>query len=161
MSRWRTLLPFDLRRRTVRLLEPGAQLKLPVYLLVMTACFIGAFAYNVHAAFGSLYEAALSTNSDLLKSLVEEQSGRFFVTSAVIGVGYLIAVMVLCAAYLHRLIGPTVALRRLACAMKEGDYAARVKLRKSDAAMAGLATDLNELAQILELEQLKRDSPQA
>ncbi len=44
--------------------------------------------------------------------------------------------------------------------MKDGNYQARNKLRKSDAAHQGLADDLNELASILQHTQKNAGSAQ-
>jgi signal transduction histidine kinase len=72
---------------------------------------------------------------------------------------YIFAVLLLSVGYAHRMIGPMVPIRRQTEALKNGDYSARVTLRKRDA-FSELADDLNELAQVLE-EQEKTREPTA
>ena len=154
---WRAYLPFDLRRRFLRVLEAGTQLRLPAYLLLLTAGFGALFALNGYHAYGRIFEATLSMAAPAMEELIRQQSDNFLITSVSIGVGYLLTTLVLCVGYLHRVIGPTVPLRRQIHALLEGDYSARVQLRASDAAMAGMADDLNDLARALELGASKDD----
>lgn len=141
--------PFD-SRRAIRVLEPAVQLRLPIYLMLATLLFVTVFAWNGWAAFRRLVELTLAESPEIFIGTVWEQAGAFLIVSAAILSGYLSVVAGVCLAYTHRLIGPRVALERQIEALKNGDYAARVKLRKYDVVFRDLARDLNELAQVME-----------
>lgn len=61
---------------------------------------------------------------------------------------------VLWTVYSHRVIGPTVPIRRHLKELAEGNYSARIKIREKDE-FKEIAEDLNHLAEVLES---KRDS---
>ena len=136
-------------RRAVRLLRPGIQLRLPAYLLGITVAFAMLIGWHSHVAFGDIYEMAAREAPPGAAALIQEQARDFVLFTAVILAGYVLAVGVFCVAYTHRLIGPTVALRRQVQALKNGNYRQRVHLRRGDGTFEGLASDLNELTQIL------------
>ena len=46
-------------RRAIRLPQPGAQLRLPLYLLLVTLLFAALLAWHVHGAYRSLYAMVL------------------------------------------------------------------------------------------------------
>jgi nitrogen fixation/metabolism regulation signal transduction histidine kinase len=142
--------PLHSRRRTLRLLQPLVQLKLPLYLLLVTIAVTAAFAVHTYLAYDRIYEAVASYAPKAFEGLLQEQTRDFLIVSAAIGTGYVLIVVGMCVAYLHRLVGPTTALRRHIEALKNGDYSARVDLRKSDTVFLALEQDLNELAGILE-----------
>ena len=66
----------------------------------------------------------------------------------VLGVAYVAASVLVALFHSHRMLGPVVPLRRHVEALKNGDYASRIQLRKRDA-HGELADDLNELASLL------------
>lgn len=142
--------PLHSRRRTLRLLQPLVQLKLPLHLLLVTIAFTAAFAIHTYLAYDRIYEAVASYAPKAFEGLIQEQTRDFLIVSAAIATGYVLFLIIVCVAYLHRLVGPTTALRRHIEALKNGDYSARVGLRKSDTVFLALQHDLNELAGILE-----------
>jgi len=89
------------------------------------------------------------------------QTQDFSIVGAAILGAFVLAMVGFCVAYTHTLLGPTVPLRRHLQSMKDGNYQARNKLRKSDAAHQGLADDLNELASILQHAQKNTRSEQS
>jgi hypothetical protein len=135
------------RRRTINLqLQPWIQLRLPLVVFAITAAFSVLFAANFHQAYGKLLDIGIE--QPWLRELMAQQTRNVLVVSLAIGVGYVGTVLVACLAYGHRLLGPLVPIRRQIEAMKNGDYASRVDLRKGDL-FNEIAGDLNELAQLL------------
>jgi HAMP domain-containing protein len=139
------------RRKINLLLQPALQLKLPLLLLAVTLGFAALQVAHTEFAFGKLFEIVLEEagHPPLLEGLLRDQTGDFIEVTGALTVLYVLVVMILSVAYAHRMIGPTVALRRQVEAMKNGDYDARVTLRQRDA-FSELAEDLNELARVLE-----------
>jgi hypothetical protein len=136
-------------RRVIRFPQPMTQLKLPAYLLVATLACGAVFAWQSQAAYERMYELVISEVPETYVVMIREQTHDFAVVSASILAGYKLIVAGLCIGYSHRLIGPVVALRRQIQALKDGNYRARTKLRKSDTAFLEMAADLDELATIL------------
>ncbi len=136
-------------RRAIRLPAPFAQLKLPVYLLILTLAFGALFAWHSTAAYERLYGLVISSIPESHRVLLLDQTRDFAIVSATILTGYALFVLGVCLAYSHGLLGPLVALRRHVQALKDGEYGSRVELRESDTAYLGVAQDLNDLAQSL------------
>jgi hypothetical protein len=143
------LLP-QAQRRSLRLVRPAPPRRLALLVLAITLFFALLFALNSYAAYGRLYASALAIAPPVLAGDVAAQTARYLIVSATLLVGYALAVAGGCVAYLHRLIGPTVALERQVRALRRGDYAARVALRDGEDVFAKLARDLNDLAARLE-----------
>lgn len=139
------------RKPTNLLLEPAIQLKLPLYLVILTLSFAALLAVHSWVTYGRIFEVAIqeTQHPEYFRRVVEAQSSDFLVPLAALAVGYVIAVFVICIAYAHRLVGPMVPFRRHIEALKNGDYGSRIHLRKQDA-FGDVAEDLNELAAILE-----------
>jgi hypothetical protein len=138
------------RRRTIRLIKPRAQLKLAIYLLCVTLFFALLVAFNSWSAYGKLFEGTLSTAPAPFKQDILEQTHSYMNISLVLLAGYVLVVLAVTIGYLHRLIGPTVALERQLRAMLRGDYAARLTLRSGDDLYSELANHVNDLANRLE-----------
>ncbi len=136
-------------RRVIRFPQPMTQLKLPAYLLVATLLCGAVFAWQSQAAYERMYDLVISEVPETYVVMIREQTHDFAVVCAAILAGYILVVSGLCIGYSHRLIGPVVALRRQIQALKDGNYRARTKLRKSDTAFLEMADDLDELAKIL------------
>ena len=136
-------------RRLLRIVEPSEELRLPLYLIAATAVFLVLLVGNGAAAFQRIAEFALADTSNIFRSELSNQARAFMIASGVIVTGYVMAVVVICVAFTHHIIGPRTALRRQVEALKNGDYGARTKLRETDKVFRELGEDLNELAQIL------------
>jgi signal transduction histidine kinase len=61
-------------------------------------------------------------------------------------VGYVLVVLAFSIGYLHRLLGPIVALERCLRSLQNGDYSKRVVLRDEDRLFSDLARQINDLA---------------
>jgi HAMP domain-containing protein len=133
------------------LLQPALQLKLPAILLIVTLGFVALQVAHTQFAYGKLFEIVLQEagHPPFLEDLLREQTGDYIEVTGALTVLYILVVIALSVAYAHRMIGPMVPIRRQIEALKNGDYRARVTLRKRDA-FNELADDLNELAHMLE-----------
>ncbi len=137
-------------RRAFRLPEPAAQLKLPIYLLILTLAFGGFFAWYTNTAYERLYGPVIGSMPDSYHVVLRDTIHDFAMLSATLLVAYALLVLGLCGAYLHRLLGPLVLLRRHVQALTNGRYQNRVEIRSSDSAYREIAQDLNNLARSLE-----------
>ena len=155
----RSLFGFD-SRRAFRVLQLGPQIRLPLYLLLITVAFMSAFAWHTHSAFAKLYAMVMTSVPESYQEQIFSQTQDFSIVGAAILGGFVLVMLGFCVAYTHTLLGPTIPLRRHVQSMKDGNYQARNKLRESDAAHQGLADDLNELASILQHAQKNAGSAQ-
>jgi hypothetical protein len=155
----RSLLGFD-SRRAFRVLQLGAQVRLPLYLLIITVSFVSLFAWHTHSAYANLYAMVMTAVPESFQEQILSQTQDFSIVGASILGGFVFVMVGFCIAYTHTLLGPTVPLRRQVQSMKDGNYQTRTKLRKTDAAHQGLADDLNELASILQQTQQSARSAQ-
>lgn len=138
------------RRRTIRMVRPGVQLKLAVYLLAVSFGFALLLGFNSWAAYGRLFHGTLATAPAPFANDIVEQTTPFLKSTLALLGGYVIAMLGVTIAYLHRVVGPMVAIERHLRALQRGDYASRVMLRSSDHLYADVADQLNELASRLE-----------
>jgi len=147
---------FDGRRRaTLRLIEPQLQLRLPLRLFAITAVFAVLATFHSWYAYDELLETALPTAPPGYLDMLAEQTGAFMGLSFVLLLAYGLVVMAVCVAYLKGVVGPIVAFRRQIAALRRGDYTARNALRP-DAPFQDLGSDLNDLAQALEVRREMR-----
>ena len=153
----RSLFGFD-SRRAFRVLQFGTQIRLPLYLLLITAAFMSLFAWNAHSGYVTLYTMVMTNVPESFQELILRQTHDVSIVGAVILGGFVLTMLGFCIAYTHTLLGPTVPLRRQVQSLKDGNYQARNSLRKSDAAHQGLADDLNKLASILQHTQNRAQS---
>jgi methyl-accepting chemotaxis protein len=145
------------QRKTANLLlQPGVQLKLPVYFLLMTTAFVTILAAAIASAYRSFFVTIAAEQPAYVERILRAQTRDLVVVLGIIAVAYLLMVLTVAIVHSHRLVGPTVALRREVEALKNGDYSARVTLRRNDAFLE-LADDLNELASLLEQAEKSSD----
>ena len=145
----------DPRRRTVRLLRPAVQLRLPLYLLAISLVFLGAMVWLAQAG---LMRPIGFVIAELTPSLAETLGlllRDFAAVAATATLAYVLLVLGVSGVYVKRLVGPVVAFRRHGEALKNGDYRSRVLLRGADA-FEDLSQDLNELAGLLERDEKRR-----
>jgi hypothetical protein len=145
----RSLLGFD-SRRAFRFLQFGAQIRLPFYLLLITVAFVALFAWHAYSAYAELYTMVMTNVPESFQEQLLRQTQDFSIVGGAILGGLALTLLGFSIAYTHTLLGPIVALRRQVQSMKDGNYRARNKLRKTDVSHQGLADDLNELASILQ-----------
>ena len=140
----------QLKRRSLGLILPKEQLKLPFFLLITTLGFASLFALQSYLAFGRLYAMTISIAPASFEELISDQLGDFAIVTSVIAVAYMAVMLTVSVAFLHRLMGPTVALRRQIRELRRGHYSSRVEMRRSEVMFSELSRELNELAETLE-----------
>lgn len=153
----RSLFGFD-SRRTFRVIQPEAQMRLPIYLLLITVGFASFLAWHTHSAYSKFYAMVMTAVPESFQEQVLRQTHDFSIVGAAILGAFVLTLLGFCIAYTHTLLGPIVPLRRHLQSLKDGNYKARNQLRASDSAHQGLAEDLNELASILQHAQMDSTS---
>jgi NADH:ubiquinone oxidoreductase subunit 6 (subunit J) len=138
-------LGLDERRKARNfLLKPGIQLRLPLYVLLLSFTFVLLAVLFGNLYFEQTYITLLqtTTQSEYVQRLLARQTQEFKELALLLLSGYVLLMIVVTVIYTHRLIGPIKALQ-------EGRYAHRVSLRKHDA-FSELADELNSLAETLQ-----------
>ena len=146
------ILGLDERRKARNLLlRPTLQMKLPLYTLLLSFTFGLLALLLFYIYFEQLYVMMLenTTQGSYLRTAVSIQTSNFLEATSMLLIGYIFLMVAVTSIYTHRIIGPTVALKRHIRALKDGLYSHRVQLRKHDE-LKDMAADLNELAEILE-----------
>lgn len=139
-------------RRSFRLLRPRAQLRLAAYVLAVSFGFGLLFALNSWAAFARIFDATFGITAPVLMEEIGAQAWSYLSVTLALLVGYTITVVAVTISYLHRLLGPTIAMERHVRALEHGEFESRVTLRDDDEHYAELAERLNRLATRLEAE---------
>ena len=146
----RDFLSLEPQRKTRNfLIDPGRQLRLPLYVLGVTAAFAGLWRHYAVTATSNIYAAMEASLPGYFEAMIESQVRDLTLVTvllALVYTGVLLSISVVCT---HRYAGPVIPLRKHIEALKNGDYSSRVKLRRHDA-FAEMAQDLNELARLLE-----------
>jgi HAMP domain-containing protein len=136
------------------LLQPVLQLKLALYVLLLSLTFV-----LITALFGKLYFEQTfitlfenTTQAEYIQAVITRQINSFKSLSLLLLAVYAVLMVVLAAVYTHRMIGPTLPIMRHVKALNDGFYSHRVKLRRYDC-FQDLANELNALAETLEKRQ--------
>jgi methyl-accepting chemotaxis protein len=140
------------RRKTINLLlQPNLQLKLPLYVLLLTLMFALLLWAVLCQGFEGFYEFLMlqSNVGEQIGPIIKYQTNAVIMVLSVMTIAYVILIIGLSVVYLHRLVGSTIAFSRHVRALRNGEYSSRIKLRKNDAFWE-LAQDMNDLAASLE-----------
>jgi len=136
------------------LLKPVLQLKLALYVLLLSLTFV-----LITVLFGKLYFEQTfvtlienTTQAEYIQAVITRQIHDFKSLSLLLLAVYAVLMVVLATVYTHRMIGPTLPILRHVKALKDGFYSHRVKLRRYDC-LQELADELNTLAETLEKRQ--------
>lgn len=148
-SRFFTLKPR--RKLRNRIQKPGLQLRFPLYTILLTVFFAGSIVATVYLSFGDLYNSILNVSElgEYYKNAIRENFQASIGLLTMFFLAYITLIVVLSVVVTHRMIGPTYSFVRQIRALKNGDYYARIVLRKHDE-FKDVAKELNELAEILE-----------
>ena len=141
------------RKLTNALWQPFLQFKLLIYLLGSTAVVAVLLAAFLYFAFSDLIATvgAGGEVSSYYAEMVEIQLVHLFRYCGALFVLYILLLATVCVIYTHKLIGPFRPFKRQVEALKNGDYNARIHLRKGDIEMfQDYANELNELAETLQ-----------
>jgi methyl-accepting chemotaxis protein len=140
------------RRKTINLLlQPNLQLKLPLYVLLVTLMYALLLWAVLYRGFEGFYKFIMlqSNVGEQVGPIIKYQTNAVITVLSVMTIAYVILIIGLSVIYLHRLVGPTIAFRRHIRALRNGEYSSRIKLRKNDA-FREVAQDLNDLAASLD-----------
>ena len=145
-------LGLDERRKARNfLLKPGMQLRLPLYVLLLSFTFVLLAVIFGNLYFEQTYITLLqnTTQSEYVQRVLARQTQEFRLLSLLLLSGYVLLMIVITAVYTHRLVGPAIPMVRHVRALQEGRYTHRISLRKYDA-FTELADELNRLAETLQ-----------
>ncbi len=137
-------------RRSFRLLHPGIQLGLALHVLAIGLGFGLLLLWHAWYAYADLLAAGVASGPASLENELRARTLRFGIVSLAMLLGYALVVVGVCVAWSHRLLGPTVPLRRHLQALRQGRCRERLRLRKTDGPFLPLAEDLNEVTRMLE-----------
>lgn len=141
------------RKRRLRnyMLEPMLQTKLGLYMIILTIVFSVLFGVLLEAGLGRLYEVILDLTDlpDEVRNIVSDHVTKLSGWLSFFILVYALSVILVSIIYTHRLVGPTIAFRRVLRDLNEGRFGSRVVIRKGDA-FAEVANEINRLADKLE-----------
>lgn len=158
-----SILASRTRRRFKNLLiKPELQLRLPLYLLLVTIIFAVSCWIVLHVAFDGLYEFAFEQGNigEQVGDVLRHHIRVVLTVFTLLAIMYVLLTIGLSVAYLHKLIGPAVAFKRHIRALSDGTYSSRIMLRQNDA-FGKMAVELNELAEALDKESQQSQSKSA
>jgi len=140
----------DQRKNTNVVVDPAAQLRLSIPFFVLLISTVVSVLL-IYRQINFLVDSTITSVPTVDLNLVE-QLQLFSTNILVISVGSLTTIGLLCFVlwiiFSHRIFGPAVALSKQIRELRDGNYDARVTLRKRDE-FKQLAKDLNELAEVL------------
>jgi HAMP domain-containing protein len=145
-------LGLDERRKARNLLiKPGIQLRLPLYVFLLSFTFVLLAVLFGNLYFEQTYVTLLqsTSQSEYVQRILDRQAQEFKLLALLLLLGYVLLMVVVTMIYTHRLLGPAIPMLRHVKALQEGRYSHRIKLRKYDA-FTELADQLNELAETLQ-----------
>jgi len=141
------------KQRKVRnfLLQPYLQIQLGLYTVLLTVVFYLLFMAMVYVGLGRIYELILDL-TDLpqeVRQILYAHVVHLALWLCGLVVAYLFVIIGTTVYFTHKMVGPTIAFRRLIGDMQSGRFNTRIKLRKGDA-FNEVAEDLNKLAETLD-----------
>lgn len=141
-----------INRRSIRnfLLQPFLQMQLGLVSVVLSFAFAGVIGwiFYIHLnRFASVVIQLTDAEEEVLKLLFSSLSDMRFAMLAAI-FAFLILNVLASIIFTHRMVGPTVAFRRLIRGLIDGKYGIQIKLRQGDA-FVEVADELNELSRTL------------
>jgi len=145
-------LGLDERRKARNaLLKPGIQLRLPLYVLLLSFTFVLLAVLFGNLYFEQTYITLLqsTTQSEYVQRILARQTQEFKELALLLLSGYVLLMIVVTVIYTHRLIGPVIPMLRHVKALQEGRFTHRISLRRHDA-FSELANQLNALAETLQ-----------
>lgn len=133
------------------LLQPLVQIRLGFYSILLAFAFSGLILGILYVNLFRFYDVVMELTDlrDEVTSLLESYLVETVWWVAGCIILYLLVNIVVSVFYTHRLVGPTFAFRRQIAALMNGNYKARITLRKGDAFLE-VAEDLNKLAEHME-----------
>ena len=142
------------RKLSRLLIEPFKQIRFGVYIILICIGFVGASAWLFMSTWSEQYQHVM----DLFANMDEEAKTAFLrddifhsniLKLIAFFVVFLVVMFLTIFNLTHRYYGPLVSIGRFLDQMVEGDYTARVSIRKKDE-LQDVARKLNTLAESLE-----------
>lgn len=129
--------------------NPAFQLKLPLYVLLLTSGFLATACWLGWRYFEPVVVLVQTGDVAGLEAMMHVQLQEFFLVMALLLAVYAALVAFSCTLFSHRVVGPVQPLCRHIRALRDGLYSHRVRLRHSDG-LHEVAAALNQLAESLE-----------
>ncbi|MEY4631206.1 MAG: hypothetical protein RIQ81_1326 [Pseudomonadota bacterium] len=141
-----------INRRSVRnfLLQPFLQIQLGLYSVLLSFAFAGVIAWLFYAylnRFATVVIQLTDAEEQVLELLYSSLDQMRFSVIGTIAVFLLLNIGV-SIIFTHKMVGPTIAFRRLIRGLSDGNYGLQVKLRDGDA-FVEVADELNHLSNVL------------
>ena len=136
------------------LIEPFAQIKLGVYIIILSTLFLilagWLFFHTFEAQYSNVMEIFEVTNPDARHEIIANDVfyGNVYKLITLFAV-YILTLLAVIFRTTHKYHGPLVSIERFADLIVEGKYYSRVAIRKKDE-LKSLAEKLNAMAQALE-----------
>ena len=136
------------------LVEPFKQLKLGIWVLVISSSFVVILCILIGSGLIEQYQQVVEifkvVNPDTKWELIQNE----IVTTNAIKIGvaviaYMVILFSVVFSLTHRFYGPLVSIQRFVAAIIDGDYQSRISVRKKDE-LQSIALKLNEMAAVLE-----------
>lgn len=135
------------------LIEPFKQIKLGIYVMVLSLTFVAGVGYLIVSAFIEQYQQVMeifSVVGDSRLELIQNEVFKSNIIKISVAMGFYIVLLFWTVFWItHKYYGPIVSINRFVDGLTEGDYSQRVTIRKGDE-LAGLVSKLNLLANALE-----------
>jgi signal transduction histidine kinase len=138
------------------LLQPGFQIRIGIYNVLLAVCFSILILLVIRMNFGSMYDVILDL-TDVREEVIETLSQHINETMIwVIGICAVFILLNIAVAvwYTHRFVGPAVAFRRHIDALIAGNFSMKTILRRDDA-FQEVADRLNELSDTMARQKTK------
>lgn len=144
----------DPRSLKSTLIEPFKQIKLGVYVLILTLIFVALLSYligqSIWLQYSQVMEIFKVIDQEAQRELVQNDVTRAIAIK--LGMAISAYVMILFAMvfyFTHRIYGPLISIGRFVESITDGDYDARVQIREKDE-LNQLVSQLNKMAQTLQ-----------
>ena len=133
-------------------IRPQSQIKLYVYMLIISSVFLAVifsvfaneFSDNYHKLHGTFDQENMVSWQAATVTVIQENAGTLLLTVGL----YLASLFYVVFKLTHRIYGPMVPIHRFIDAVVEGDYSVRLQLRRKDE-LKDLSDNLNRLVAAL------------
>lgn len=134
--------------------EPFKQLKIGVYVIVISLVFVAIIATIFTLSFKEQYEQVLGLfnvvdNSAKWEFILNDVFKKNAIRIAVALVSYIVILIYIIFKMTHKIYGPLVSIERFVKKIEKGDYGSRLKIRDRDD-LVRLVGKLNQMSEALE-----------
>lgn len=136
-------------KRKIRnfLLMPILQIKLSVYVIILSFILITLIAWIIYSKMGEVAGLIIQLTDveEEIRTIISEYVIDMSWWISISIIGYIFIIVAMTIIYTHKLVGPTYAFKRHIRSLIEGNFNARTFLRKGDA-FTEIADELNNLS---------------